>query len=356
MGIDVGTPSQLAPSVGTIAAGSTVSAASSEGNNSPISSANNKSPARIQDQKSPSQAAPEGSSNRMTKEATTASPTKDMPESTADFIPHPPEFQETFAELETGLDLVVGSFNFHVNNLGMQDMTGPKEKITATTEIASATPGTTSPSIIATSFSSATTMSTQELNKWLDSLGDEEIESTRAKNQVSPGTLVDNPFEYGISLDDFTGPEVQMGSEESLQVGDSDSLSRKSYHNPSDVEMSTNDKIVENQHLPEGPVDCQTNSDMSLDEDNEQAMEIESALEYPQSIPRQVCVLFAEGSGSAAMRRPAEFPCTVTMPDGVTQLIITAQMAEKADKAITECTMMPPNSTRSEERRVGKEC
>ena len=36
------------------------------------------------------------------------------------------------------------------------------------------------------------------------------------------------------------------------------------------------------------------------------------------------------------------------MPDGVTQLVITAQMAEKADKAITECTMMPPNSTPEE--------
>ena len=87
---------------------------------------------------------------------------------------------------------------------------------------------------------------------------------------------------------------------------------------------------------------------MSLDEDSEQAMEIESVLKYPQSIPRQVCVLFAEGSTAAAMRRPTEFPCTVTMPDGVTQLMITTQMAERADKAITECTMIPPTSTPEE--------
>ena len=60
-----------------------------------------------------------------------------------------------------------------------------------------------------------------------------------------------------------------MGSEESLHVGDSDSPSRKSYHHPSDVEMSTNDNIVENQNLPEGPVDYKTNSDMSLDEDRD---------------------------------------------------------------------------------------
>ena len=87
---------------------------------------------------------------------------------------------------------------------------------------------------------------------------------------------------------------------------------------------------------------------MSLDEDSEQAMEVESALECPQSIPRQVCVLFTEASATAAMRRPTEFPCTITMPDGVTQLIITAQMAEKAKKAIAECTMMPPTSTPEE--------
>ena len=92
MGIDMGTPSQLAPSVGTIAAGSTVSVASSKGNDSPISPANNESLAKIQDQKSPSQAAPEGSPDHTAEEAMTASPTKDTPESTADFIPHPPEF------------------------------------------------------------------------------------------------------------------------------------------------------------------------------------------------------------------------------------------------------------------------
>ena len=33
---------------------------------------------------------------------------------------------------------------------------------------------------------------------------------------------------------------------------------------------------------------------------------------------------------------------------GFTQLVITAQMAEKADKAFTECTMMPPTSTPEE--------
>ena len=53
-------------------------------------------------------------------------------------------------------------------------------------------------------------MSTQELNKWLDSLGDEEVESTLATNQVISGAPVENTFEYGISLDDFTGPEIQI--------------------------------------------------------------------------------------------------------------------------------------------------
>ena len=51
-------------------------------------------------------------------------------------------------------------------------------------------------------------MSTQELNKWLDSLGDEEVESTFVTNQDISGEPLEDTFEYGISLDDFTGPEV----------------------------------------------------------------------------------------------------------------------------------------------------
>ena len=129
MGIDMGTPSQLAPSVGTIAARNTVSAVSSKGNNSPVSSASGNSPTKLQSQKSPSQAVPEGSPDHMAKEASTASPAKSASESTADFMPHPPEFQDTFAGLETGLDLAVGSFNFFVNNLGTQDLTGSKAQI-----------------------------------------------------------------------------------------------------------------------------------------------------------------------------------------------------------------------------------
>ena len=108
MGIDMESPCQLAPSVGTIAAGSTVSAASSKGNNSPVSTSNGGSPAKIQNQKSSSQAASEGAPDHMTEEASTTSPTKDTPEPAADFMPHPPGFQNTFAGLETGLDLAVG--------------------------------------------------------------------------------------------------------------------------------------------------------------------------------------------------------------------------------------------------------
>ena len=64
MGIDEGIPSQLAPSVGMSAAGSTISVASSEGNNSPMTSANGNSLTKLQNQNSPNQAVSEGSSNR----------------------------------------------------------------------------------------------------------------------------------------------------------------------------------------------------------------------------------------------------------------------------------------------------
>ena len=112
--------------------------------------------------------------------------------------------------------------------------------------------------------------------------------------------------------------------------------------------MSRNNELVTKELLPEGPFDCRINSDMSLDEDSEHAMEVESVLEYPHKIACQVCVLHTEGSATDAMQRPTEFPCTVTMPDGVRQLTITAEMAENADKAINKCTMMLPTSTLEE--------
>ena len=157
-------------------------------------------------------------------------------------------------------------------------------------------------------------MSTQELNKWLDSLGDEEVESTLGANQAISEEPLENTVEHGISLDDFTGPEIEIEGNDDMQTGDSDNIDRKDHHSSSDIEMSTNDKLVTDQSPPEVSFDCNTNSDMSLDEDSGQAMEVESALECPQSMPRQVCVLFTETSASAAMRRPTEFPCTVTMP------------------------------------------
>ena len=188
----------------------------------------------------------------------------------------------------------------------------------------------------------------QELNKWLDSLGDEEVESTFTANQARSEEPLKAIFDYGIYLSDFTKPEIQIDSNVGMQTCDSSSITCKIHHNSSDIEMSTNDELVTNQLPPKVPFDYRMNSDMSLGKSREQAMEVESTLECPQSIPRQVCVLFIEASATAAMRRPTEFPCMVTMPDGVRQLVITTKMAEKEDKAITECTMMPPSSTLEE--------
>ena len=99
-------------------------------------------------------------------------------------------------------------------------------------------------------------MSTQELNKWLDSLGDEEVESTFAASQAISGEPLENTFEYRISLDDFTDPEIQIENNDDMQTGDNDNIGRKDHHNSSDIEMSTNDKLVTDQSPHEGPFDC----------------------------------------------------------------------------------------------------
>ena len=88
---------------------------------------------------------------------------------------------------------------------------------------------------------------------------------------------------------------------------------------------------------------------MSLDEDVESMTGLESTYICPRVIPQQVYVaIAAETSETAASRRPTEFPCTVTMPDGATTLTITAEMAPKADKVIKECTMKPADATQEE--------
>ena len=207
-----------------------------------MTSANGNSPIELQNQNSSNQAGSEGSDNHVAKEVSIASPIKSASEPTADFTPHPLAFQETFAGLESGLDLAVGSFNFFVNNLGT-----PKTHTTAATDTTSTmVPIMVDPSVASASlsFSSATIMSTQELNKWLDSLGDEEVESTFTMNQAGSGELLENTFEYGISLDDFTDPEIQIESNDNIQTGDSDSVGCKIHHNSSDIEMSDGYELV----------------------------------------------------------------------------------------------------------------
>ena len=244
MGIDEGTPSQLAPFVGKIAAGRMVSAASSKGNNSPTTSANGNSPTKSQDQNSPNQAKPKSSSNHSTNDVHIASPVKSTSEPVVDFVPHPPAFQETFDGLELGLDLTVGSFSFFVNNLGTQDLTEPRQIATAAPDTTSTTvPTMVDPSVASASlsFSSATTMSTQELNKWMDSLGDEEVESTFSANQIGSEEPFEDTFDCGISLSDFTEPEIQIDNNDDMQTCDKSSIGCKIHHNSNDIEMRTND-------------------------------------------------------------------------------------------------------------------
>lgn len=88
---------------------------------------------------------------------------------------------------------------------------------------------------------------------------------------------------------------------------------------------------------------------MDRDDDTEATPDIRTAYTYPSPIPWQVCVaITAETSGSAASRRPVEYPCTVTVPDGTTTLVIMAEMAAKVTKVIDEGIMMPTGATPDE--------
>ena len=173
MGVDEFTPRQVAPSVGKNSAGLAVSPVPSEDNDSPITSTNghspnastnDNSPATSANQISPTQATHDKSSTRSKGGSLPASPAKNASAPLMLLDPHSPELQETFLGLESGLDLTAGAFNFFVNNLGMQDLTDPRQ-------LASDIPKDPSTASVPMSIlgvgSPTTTMSTREFNKYM---------------------------------------------------------------------------------------------------------------------------------------------------------------------------------------------
>ena len=109
MGFDELTPRQLASSVGKNSVGVIVSPVPSEDGSSPITSANNNSPTK---------AAYDNSLTHPQKSSLPNSPAKSTSVPLKHFAPHSPEVQETFASLDSGLDLTIGKFYFFVNKFG----------------------------------------------------------------------------------------------------------------------------------------------------------------------------------------------------------------------------------------------
>ena len=71
-------------------------------------------------------------------------------------------------------------------------------------------------------------------------------------------------------------------------------------------------------------------------------------------VPYLVCVIFDNEGGNPELSTIATrcnapvYLLLVAMSDGRTLLVVTAEAAAKANKAIKECTMMPEGSTREE--------
>ena len=125
MGFDELTPRQLALFVGKNSAGLTVSLVPPKGDDSPIASTNVNSPTTSTNHNSPTQVTHGNLPTHSTNGGLPTSLAKSTSDPAMDFEPHSPELLETFAGLKSGFDLTVGSFNFFVNKLGMQDLTDP---------------------------------------------------------------------------------------------------------------------------------------------------------------------------------------------------------------------------------------
>ena len=112
MGFDELTPCQLASSVGKNSVGLMVSSVPSEGVDSLIAPTNGNSLTASTNHNSTTQVTTGNSPTHSTSGGLPTSSTKSTSILAMDFEPHSPEFQETFAGLESGLDLTVRSFKF----------------------------------------------------------------------------------------------------------------------------------------------------------------------------------------------------------------------------------------------------
>ena len=177
----------------------------------------------------------------------------------------------------------------------------------------------------------------------------EEAESAYRTNDPEFNLPLEDSFDCGISLSDFDEPETHIDNHVDSEICTDNNLDFEIHNSFDDAELSMGDEGIDCEIHPGGPLDEHIDSDMSLDDGVESMTGRESTYTYPRVIPQQVYVAIAtESSDVAASRRPTEFPCTITMPDGVTTLTITAEMAAKADKVMKECTMMPADATQEE--------
>jgi hypothetical protein len=193
-------------------------------------------------------------------------------------------------------------------------------------------------------------MSTGKIDRFMmKELQGEEAESAYRTSNFGIDLPLDESFDCGISLDDFYEPATHNDSNVDSEVFTNTNLDSEIHNGFANSEISIGDEHIDNEIHLEDLLDEHNGSDMSLDNDVESMTGIDSAYTCPRVTPHQVYVAFsAESSAAAAVRRPTQFPCTVTMPDGVTTLTITEEMAAKADKVIKECTMMPAGSTPEE--------
>lgn len=145
---------------------------------------------------------------------------------------------------------------------------------------------------------------------------------------IAPNYVQEEEREDSIYLDDFTCPEIYKDQE--FLHSNEDNLEQ-----PHRAYVDYDDRI--------------SNDNMSVGDEYEPTNDVDIMYACSPVIPRQVYVaISAETSAAAASRRPTEFPCTVTLPNDTTQLTITAEMAAKVGKVITDCTMMSADATPNE--------
>ena len=162
----------------------------------------------------------------------------------------------------------------------------------------------------------AGSISTKEFNEFIrQNEMEEKVQSTFHINPTEDRMQIDAPEES------FHLPEYDEPTEDSIHLAD---------FTGAEIQSPKHTAVDYDKHTQQAEDD---ESSKNIEQSSNDGTTYEEQSDYTYRIPRQVYVATAaETSENAANRQPVEYPCAVTLPDGITTVDISAETAVKNNK------------------------